>query len=277
MTDDVDAVKLQELLESTGLQQHVNVPTHIRGHTLDLIITRHSENIVTSPPRTDYIFSDHMPVHCNLLVNKPRLKKTHISYRKVKSINVDALCNDLSNSDLCKNMLSMELNDLVDCYNHTLSSSLDRHAPVNHKTVVKRPTVAWFNEEVKLAKRARRRAERKWRRTKLYGDFLVYKSKKNQATFVMKRARNEYYTTFIQENSSDHRKLFKSAKFIFNQETDLHFPEYSDNTVLANDIGDFFAKKIECIRQDLDSAPPMTTLQVNHRSCLMFNWTRSRH
>ena len=134
VTDDVDAVKLQELLESTGLQQHVNVPTHIRGHTLDLIITRHSENIVTSPPRTDYIFSDHMPVHCNLLVNKPRLKKTHISYRKVKSINVDALCNDLSNSDLCKNMLSMELNDLVDCYNHTLSSSLDRHAPVNHKT-----------------------------------------------------------------------------------------------------------------------------------------------
>ena len=254
VTDDVDAVKLQELLESTGLQQHVNVPTHIRGHTLDLIITRHSENIVTSPPRTDYIFSDHMPVHCNLLVNKPRFKKTHISYRKVKSINVDALCNDLSNSDLCKNMLSMELNDLVDCYNHTLSSSLDRHAPVNHKTVVKRPTVPWFNEEVKLAKRARRRAERKWRRTKLYGDFLVYKSKKNQATFVMKRARNEYYTTFIQENSSDHRKLFKSAKFLFNQETDLHFPEYSDNTVLANDIGDFFAKKIECIRQDLDSA-----------------------
>ncbi|CAB3985662.1 RNA-directed DNA polymerase from transposon X-element [Paramuricea clavata] len=203
--------------------------------------------------------TDHMPVHCNLLVNKPCLKKTHISYRKVKSINVDALCNDLSNSDLsnsdlCKNMLSMELNDLVDCYNHTLSSSLDRHAPVNHKTVVKRPTVPWFNEEVKLAKRARRRAERKWRRTKLYGDFLVYKSKKNEATFVMKCANNKYYTTFIQENNSDHRKLFKSAKFLFNQETDLLFPEYSNNTVLANDIGDFFTKKIECIRQELDSA-----------------------
>ncbi|CAB4034392.1 RNA-directed DNA polymerase from transposon X-element, partial [Paramuricea clavata] len=57
--------------------------------------------------------------------------------------------------------------DLVDCYNHTLSSSLDRHAPVNRKTVVKRPTVRWFNKEVELAKRARRRAERKWRRTKL--------------------------------------------------------------------------------------------------------------
>ena len=57
--------------------------------------------------------------------------------------------------------------------------------------------------------------QRKWRRTKLHSDFLVYKSKKNQATFVMKRARNKYYTTFIQEDSSDHRKLFKSDKFLF--------------------------------------------------------------
>ena len=151
----------------------------------------------------------------------------------------------------------MELNDLVDCYNHALSSLLDRNAPVNRKTVLKRPTVSWFNEEVKLAKRARRRTERKRTklcsrtRTKLYSDFLLYKSKKNQATFVMKRARNEYYTTFKKENSSDHRKLFNSAKFLFNQETDLHFPEYCNKAVLANDIGDFFAKKIECIRQDL--------------------------
>ncbi|XP_028399338.1 uncharacterized protein LOC114522790 [Dendronephthya gigantea] len=156
VTDDADAVKLQELLESTGLQQHVNVPTHIHGHTLDLIITRLSENIIASPPRNDHLFSDHMPVHCNLLVNKPDLKRINISYRKIKSINVDAFRNDLSNSDLCKNMLSMELNDLVDSYNDTLSSTLDRHAPVKCKTVIKRPTVPWFTEEVKLAKRARR-------------------------------------------------------------------------------------------------------------------------
>ena len=32
--------KTNELLESMGLQQHVNEPTHESGHTLDLIITR---------------------------------------------------------------------------------------------------------------------------------------------------------------------------------------------------------------------------------------------
>ena len=34
-----DSVCLKELLESMGLQQHVNDPTHESGHTLDLIIT----------------------------------------------------------------------------------------------------------------------------------------------------------------------------------------------------------------------------------------------
>ena len=48
--DDPDAIKLRELLETTGLVQHVTVPTHISMHTLDLIITRHSDRICVSPP-----------------------------------------------------------------------------------------------------------------------------------------------------------------------------------------------------------------------------------
>lgn len=209
---DADGAKLQDLLQSTGLEQHVLVPTHIHGHTLDLIITRQSEKIISSTPQTDDLFSDHMPVHCSLQANKPCLKKSCIEYRKIKSINIDALRDDLTHSDLCENMLSLELDDLVDCYNQTLSTALDRHAPLIQKTVVKRPKVPWFNDEVKSAKKSRRRAERKWRRTKLHSDFLIYKAKKNQATYIMKCARKEYYTTFIQENSNDHRKLFKSAK-----------------------------------------------------------------
>ena len=39
-----DSVCLKELLESMGLQQHVKVPTHESGHTLDLIITRQCES-----------------------------------------------------------------------------------------------------------------------------------------------------------------------------------------------------------------------------------------
>ena len=70
----------------------------------------------------------------------------------------------------------------------------------------------------------------------------------------MKRARTTYYTDLIRRNSDDSRKLFKCAKSLFNQEADLTFPGYNDKTKLANDIGKFFAQKIERIRTALDTA-----------------------
>ena len=240
VADDTDAVRLHELLESVGLQQHVTVPTHVSEHTLDLIITRQSDLLGISKPWAGYLFSDHMPVHCQFTISKPSLRKTQISFRKMKSISVNRLCEELLSSDLYTNVDTYDLNELVKCYNNTLKSALDRHAPVINKTITKRPTVPWFTNEVKSAKRDRRRAERKWRKTRLHSDFLVFKSRKNHATFVMKRARQKYYTGFIEENSHDQRKLFRSAKTLFAQENDLSFQGYGDSTVLANDIGNFF-------------------------------------
>ena len=39
-TSNGDALKLKELLYSLNLEQHVDEPTHEKGHTLDLVITR---------------------------------------------------------------------------------------------------------------------------------------------------------------------------------------------------------------------------------------------
>jgi endonuclease/exonuclease/phosphatase family metal-dependent hydrolase len=75
MADDADAIKLCELLESVGLQQHVTVPTHISKHTLDLIITRQSDPLGISVPWTDYLFSDHMPVTVSSRSASPPLEK----------------------------------------------------------------------------------------------------------------------------------------------------------------------------------------------------------
>ena len=69
----------------------------------------------------------------------------------------------------------------------------------------------------------------------------------------MNSARNKCYTDLISENSCDHRKLFKVAKTLFNQKTELIFPHYQDFSVLANDIGTFFMQKIERIRSELDA------------------------
>ena len=62
----------------------------------------------------------------------------------------------------------------------------------------------------------------------------------------------------------------KKAKSLFNQEANLTFPGYYDNTKLANDIRKVFVQKIECIRTALDTAASNlgpTAIEPLHTSC----------
>lgn len=67
----------------------------------------------------------------------------------------------------------------------------------------------------------------------------------------MKKARSQFYTDrytdLISSNSDDQGKLFKASK------SDLTFPDYRDPRALANDIGEYFIRKIECVRSELAS------------------------
>lgn len=46
-----DATKFTDIMNTFSLQQHVSIPTHDSGHTLDLIITRSTNDIVLSCPQ----------------------------------------------------------------------------------------------------------------------------------------------------------------------------------------------------------------------------------
>ncbi|PFX17927.1 Transient receptor potential-gamma protein [Stylophora pistillata] len=145
-----EALNFLDVLESLGLQQHVNDPTHIHGPTLDLIITRIADNIIMEKPHVDRFFSDHASVLCKLLSYMPRLMQKRITYKKIKSFDVSTLMNELAESSLCKNishnsnvdiLSASDLDNLAETYNKTLSHLLDSHAPLKTKTVVSRPKV----------------------------------------------------------------------------------------------------------------------------------------
>ena len=183
----MQAKEFLDTLESMGLKQHVNVPTHELGHTLDLVITRQCDSIILRQPLTD-----HAAVFCPLNSGKPRATVKSMPYRKLKSVDLDVFREDLAESVLCTGDFT-GLDELVRCYNSTLSALIDRHAPKNRRTVIDRPRVPWFNNDIKVAIRERRRAERKWRASKSAAHLAVFKQKKNYATLLMNRAHCEYY------------------------------------------------------------------------------------
>jgi len=185
---DPHRLKLLELLETMGLRQHVVTPTHESGNTLDLIIKRQFEDLVKETPISDYHISDHWSVICWLNLDKPRVLKKTVTFRRIKGADLDVLSDEISSSDLCVNTPDT-LNDLVTCYSSTLASALDRHAPLITKTIPARPLVPGFNDEIKEVRRLRRRAERRWRRSGLEADFLAYKAIKNKTNNLMNEAR----------------------------------------------------------------------------------------
>ena len=116
---DADTIRLKDLLNFMGLVQHVKGPTHIHGHTLDLIMTRQADDIVDGEPLPVRYFSDHAAVICKLSVAKPPLRIKHAEYRKLKSIDITKLKEDIRNSQLYQDPPN-DLNMLLDCYNTTL-------------------------------------------------------------------------------------------------------------------------------------------------------------
>ena len=173
---------------------------------------------------TDRLFSDHMLVMTTLKSTKPPItfKEQH-TYRKIKSIDIDLLTKDLAASDLCKHTPD-KLNGLVDC--------LVKLGKIIRQTRVSvRPWVLWYNEEILIAKRRQRKAEKKWRVTKSIVNLNHYKLSRNFATNLMNKARTNYYENLIDENSSDQAKFFKVTKHL-TESNKTHLPPHSNTVAL---------------------------------------------
>ena len=123
-----------DLLASLGPKQHVVGPTHEGGHTLDLVITRQYDRVIKSAPMIDRFISDHAAVLCKFDSVKPCTAVKEISYRQLKSVDMDALRADLTTCELCTNGFT-DLDVMITCYNSTLSLLLDKYAPLRTKTV----------------------------------------------------------------------------------------------------------------------------------------------
>ena len=89
---------------------------------------------------TDCLLSDHSTLICDLTLDKLPLRKKNLSFRKTKVVDVNQLCDELSSTSLCTESPDT-LNDLVKCYNSTLSAARDRHAPLVTKFITVRPLV----------------------------------------------------------------------------------------------------------------------------------------
>ena len=149
----------------------------------------------------------------------------------------------------------------ADLYNTTLSDILDQLAALKTREIAIQPMVPWFNEDIKLAIRERRDAERKWRHASV-----------NKAE--LDRAQHEFYKDLISENSSQ-GQLFSAVTKLFNRCEEQPLPPHTDKVDLANKFGEFFHDKLEKIRATLDAQTVQeTTLLTNALNTDQLNFSK---
>ena len=120
-----DASKLASLLQSCGMQQHVHEATHVRCHTLDVVITRGnscfvSDINVTDPgicDSTGNVSRDHFAVAFKACASKPAPVRKTVSFEKLGYINATSFKQDIVKSDIhVLRILGTSFEKLVDAY-----------------------------------------------------------------------------------------------------------------------------------------------------------------
>ena len=252
---DINTVRLQCILDSFNLKQHVKEPTHASGHILDLIITRASDETVKNVSILDPLISDHFAVlfQSSCFIKKPYARK-EIAYRKLKSIDKDQLVNDITSSSLMNFDQYNDASSLADLYEESLKSLVEHHAPLKHRIVTIRPMAPWYSDEIRVEKSKRRRLERRWRKSRLTIDRQLYVNQCSTVNSLIHQSRITFYTNTINENKNNQRVLFSTVSKMLNLKADKKLPSFTNAASLAEKFVEYFENKITIIRNNFSSA-----------------------
>ena len=263
------SMEFLDLLNCFNFTQHINFPTHNRGHILDLVCSTglHIHNISS----TDLSISDHLAI--TLVVDTPAPKPKQdriITFRNLKSICPVSLSTCISNT---LSNLALPVNptttDLVNIYNNTLSTTLNKLAPMKTKTVTFTHSAPWFTPELHKHKKRLRQLERLHKKTGLTVHALAYKDHMHLYKSALNQARSDYYSGIIHSGSSNPRTLFCTINKLLKPHDNISSsftPEKCDNLI------SFFNSKIENIHNQLaissatiPASKPTFPLSPDHR------------
>ncbi|XP_072046343.1 uncharacterized protein [Amphiura filiformis] len=246
-----------------GYRQLVDVPTHRLLRTLDLLIVKDDETLVSEWDVNPTYYSDHLMINCVLDVTRVMISKTFRVSRNFKAIDHQIFATDLAekiNSVLEQGHTNV--NDLVKGYNNTCLNVLDTHAPVKSKPRSVRFKPKWYNDDVIKARREieRRRYERRWRKTGLDADYQIYIVAKSTAADVIVREKSNFYKNKFADctSSSKSKDIYKTVNELLNVSGNV-LPDSDTSAELANNFCDYFVGKVNKIRCELDMYDPCSS------------------
>ena len=144
-----------------------------------------------------------------------------------------------------------------------MKDMMNELAPERTKTIKNVPDSPWFDNEYKQLRKERRKAERKYKKSKLAENCEKYKSLRKQTTDLAYVKKREYYTQKLAEGNS--KTMYSVVNKLLDKKQNVVLPEAKSDKELADSFVNYFSDKINKIREKfkvLVRRTP-TTLPVN--------------
>ena len=249
------------LLDSMGFTQHVSGPTHNKGHTLDLVITKNLTTSITSiiPPT----ISDHSCILFTIEIRKVAQKPDQFVRKRFITPQVSADFKTLiaANSNVPVEDPTNEIN-LVEFFNTKVKATLDHLAPLRLKRVPDKKKDPWITPNIIILKKACRKAERTWKKSKLHIHLEIFKEKLSVLHSETKKSRQNHFANLLLSNKDNPRFLFSTIDTLINPAPKTDYTLFSPTK--CEEFADFFHNKIMNIRLDITQSMPKNCITTPH-------------
>ena len=238
------------------LDQVINEPTHSCGHIIDWFIARPDDDIHRKSSVTDSLRSEH---YCTKSCFNVSVSKPSTLYRTVGNIaNIDRPSFIAELSSVSEFSSVEKANQFCDL----LRTALDKNAPPFLQNVITHNTSPWFEsirDELFIAKRERRHAERKWRNTKLTIFKDLYRQVKHLVSRLVHTAKCIFYTERIVLASSS-EELHKIVNTLSNRHPPSIMPTIYPSSDRLSIFIKHFTNKLEKLKANIASEHIASTL-----------------
>ena len=151
-------------------------------------------------------------------------------------------------------------------FKNSVLSVLDNHAPLKIGTKVL-PTKPFRNKTISEAKRIKRKAERRFRKTGSIQDKLSYNQALRNVSKVVKIEQNKFFSEKLAKSKGKAKETYNIINYLLNKTTQKIIPD-GDIKTIANNFAVFFFDKVNDIRNNINKQVH-TTISNNSFQCIL--------
>lgn len=254
VTNSNDTIQFHDIIDSYGLTQFVQHPTHKSGHILDVVIASHNiineESVdVLNRYSSQFTSCDHYAVlfSLNCCIQLTDNRKI-IKFRNYKNVDSYSFKQDLvAKLPKIDSSSSCNFEESITQFNKTCSSVLEKHAPLLVKSIRDIHTSQWFDSDYKAARAHRRKAEKAWNKYGLSSDYDTFCHWRKKCNEIASKKKKTFYQSKLTSYSNSQKSLYNFVNTFLDQLPSVTLPPVETIQNAVNNFNNFFIDKIDKI------------------------------